>query len=158
MTRVLAIDPGYDRIGVAVVERDTSGKDLCVFSQCIQTDRKLSEQERLFSLGDAVRELIIEYTPTDFAIEKLFFQNNAKTAMTVAEARGILIFLAHLHGLSIHEYTPQTIKTAMTGYGKSDKSAVKVMVQQLVTNAPTKALDDEFDAIAIGVTCLAYLR
>ena len=78
--------------------------------------------------------------------------------MLVAEARGIMLFLARLHNLEIHEYTPQEIKVAMTGHGGSDKKAVTDMVKRLVKNVPEKALDDEYDAIAIGVTCLAHLR
>ena len=158
INKILAIDPGYDRIGVALLARDESGRDVCLFSTCVQTDRKASHHERLFTAGDAVRKIILEHEPTVFAIEKIFFQNNAKTAMLVAEARGIMLFLARLHNLEIHEYTPQEIKVAMTGHGGSDKKAVTDMVKRLVKNVPEKALDDEYDAIAIGVTCLAHLR
>lgn len=155
--KILAIDPGYDRIGVAVLEKN-NGKDICIFSTCIQTDRSLKHTERLFYVGNAMRALIQEHAPTHCAIEKLFFNKNQKTVMAVAEVRGALIYLAHEYGLALHEYGPQEIKVAMTGYGKSDKSAVQDMIMRLVVNAPEKALDDEYDAIAVGVTCLASLR
>ena len=153
--RVLAIDPGYDRIGVALLERDTFGNDVCLFSTCVQTDRKASHHERLFTTGDAVRKIILGHEPTIFAIEKLFFQNNAKTAMLVAEARGIMLFLARLHNLEIHEYTPQAINVRDQLFFYCLAAA---LVKRLVQNVPAKALDDEYDAIAIGVTCLAHLR
>lgn len=155
--RILSIDPGYDRIGVAVMEKN-DGKDVCIFSTCIQTDRTLNHADRIFFVGNAIRVLIVEHMPTHFAIEKLFFNKNQKTAMAVAEARGAMMYLAHEYSLAIHEYGPQEIKVAMTGYGKSDKNAVQDMIMRLVLNAPIKAIDDEYDAIAVGVTCLAHLR
>jgi crossover junction endodeoxyribonuclease RuvC len=157
--KVLAIDPGYDRVGIAILTKDpATQRETCLFSTCITTDKSATHAERLFAVGDAIRAIIRTHEPTHCAIEKLFFSNNQKTAMVVAEARGIMIYLARVHSLELHEYTPQEVKVAMTGYGKSDKHAVIDMVRRLVLNAPEKALDDEYDAIAIGVTCLAHLR
>lgn len=157
MIRILSIDPGYDRLGLAVLEKK-DGYDTLVFSTCIQTDKKAPMSKRLFTIGDGVRRAIIEHSPTHLALEKLFFNKNIKTGIVVAEVRGIIRYLAEVHALELHEYGPQEIKVAMTGYGKSDKTAVIDMVKRLVVNTPQKALDDEYDAIAVGVTCLAHVR
>ena len=87
---------------------------------------------------------------------RLFFNKNQKTAMGVAQVRGILVYLAQSHDCQVYEFGPQEIKIAVTGYGKSDKSAVIDMVKRLIPSAPNKALDDEYDAIAVGITCLAH--
>jgi crossover junction endodeoxyribonuclease RuvC len=86
------------------------------------------------------------------------FEKNAKTAMQIAEVRGMLSFIASSHHLPVLEYTPLQVKSAVTGYGKSDKTAVSRMVGRLVVLPPGKRLDDELDAIAIGITCLASSR
>jgi len=91
-------------------------------------------------------------------VETLFFNKNVKTAIGVAQARGIILYLAKNAGCTVHDFGPQEIKIAVTGYGKSDKNAVIDMVKRLVSNVPEKALDDEYDAIAVGITTLAHLR
>lgn len=155
--RILAIDPGYDRLGVAVLERQQQ-QDVLLFSSCVTTTKTSAHADRLGELGIAVEALFVEYEPEAVAIETLFFNKNQKTATGVAEARGVILYLAKRYGAAVHEYGPQEIKVAVTGYGKSDKVAVIDMVKRLIQNAPIKALDDEYDAIAIGITCLATLR
>ncbi len=157
MTRVIGIDPGYDRLGVAVLDRTASGEVL-IHSTCIETDRALSIPKRLMTLGTALETLLVEYQPSIVGIENLFFNKNQKTAIGVAQARGMILYLAQKHGCSVAEFGPQEIKIAVTGYGKSDKKAMVDMVKRLVQNAPQKALDDEYDAIAVGITCLAHHR
>ena len=152
--RVIAIDPGYDRLGVAIIENSPQGEVL-LYSTCIETNRSDNLADRLVTIAEAFSKLTAEYKPTALAIETLFFNKNIKTALGVAQARGVLLYLARSVGCTIYEFGPQEIKTAITGYGKSDKKAVIEMVLRLVKNAPTSALDDEYDAIAIGVTCLA---
>ncbi len=155
--KVLAIDPGYDRLGIAVLEKK-SGKEILHYSDCIITDKKSELAERLFVIGEHVQKLIKKHQPDTVAIETLFFNKNQKTAIGVAQARGIILFLAKQAGCAINEFGPQEIKVAVTGYGKSDKSAVIEMVKRLIPESPTKALDDEYDAIAIGITALAHHR
>lgn len=152
--RVIAVDPGYDRLGVAVME-NTDGKEVLLYSTCIESKRGDSLPDRLLAIGNCFGEILHEYNPDSLAIETLFFNKNIKTAIGVAQARGTLLYLAKQSGCDVYEFGPQEIKTAVTGYGKSDKKAVIDMVVRLVKNAPLKALDDEYDAIAIGVTCLA---
>ncbi len=152
--KVLAIDPGYDRIGVAVLDNHTK-QDRVLFSTCITTNKADTIPERLGVLGKTLAALLLEHTPDCVALETLFFNKNIKTALAVAEARGVILYVAHAAGCPIYEFNPNTIKLATTGYGKSDKTAVLTMIKRLVAHVPEQALDDEYDAIAVGVTCLA---
>lgn len=152
--RVIGIDPGYDRLGVAVLEKQ-NGKDVLLFSTCIETDRSEPLSSRLQSLGAAFEETLTSYTPHAVALETLFFNSNQKTAMAVAAARGVILFLAASRGCATYELSPQAVKVAVTGYGKSDKDAVRRMLPLLVRDVPSRALDDEYDAIGVGITCLA---
>ena len=155
--RILACDPGYDRLGIAVLEKE-SGKEVLIFSTCITTDKSASLPDRLLAIGTAFAATINTYVPEAIALETLFFSKNVKTAMTVAEARGVLLYLARAHGCRVYEYSPQEVKVATTGYGKSDKQHVTDMVKRLVPNVPEGALDDEYDAIAVGLCALASIR
>ena len=152
--KVLAIDPGYDRLGVAIMEYE-NGKENLLYSTCILTDKKASLTDRLYKIGQTVQSILSEYQPNTVALETLFFNKNIKTAIGVAQARGIILYLAKQAGCHVYEFGPQEIKVAVTGYGNSDKMAVFDMVTRLVPAAPKKALDDEYDAIAVGITCLA---
>jgi crossover junction endodeoxyribonuclease RuvC len=152
--RVIAIDPGYDRLGVAVMEYQ-NGQEVLLFSTCIESSRTDELPDRLLTIGDRFAEIIREFKPTAIGIETLFFNKNIKTAIGVSQARGTLLYLAKRAGCAVYEFGPQEIKTAVTGYGKSDKKAVIDMVCRLVKNTPQKALDDEYDAIAVGIACLA---
>jgi crossover junction endodeoxyribonuclease RuvC len=155
--RIIAFDPGYDRLGVAVLER-VNGKDALLFSTCVQTRATDDLSDRLLHVGRTVTDLIGEYKPDAVGIETLFFNKNIKTAIGVAQARGIIMYLAKNAGCTVYEFGPQEIKVAVTGYGKSDKTAVISMVRRLIPNTPTGALDDEYDAIAVGITALAHYR
>lgn len=153
--KVLAVDPGYDRMGVAVLEQ-TNGKEQLLFSSCIETDRTEPFSRRLLALGETLEQLFNTHTPDAVAIETLFFNKNQKTAVGVLQARGVVMYLGEKYKCRVFEFGPQEIKIAVTGFGKSDKQAVFDMVRRLVSNVPEKAHDDEFDAIATGITCLAH--
>lgn len=152
--KVLAFDPGYERLGVAVVEK-LGSKESLIYSDCIRTPGSMVFDDRLLVLGDAAEKLIKEYSPAAVALEEIYFQKNEKTATKIAEVRGLLSYIARKAGLPVHHFTPQEVKIAVTGYGKSDKAAVSMMVARLVRLPEKKRLDDEMDAIAIGLTCLA---
>lgn len=154
--RVLAIDPGYDRLGIAILSLSETGSEQLLHSDCFQTDRAKPLSERLYDLGQHIEQLLSEHQPDTIAIETLFFNKNQKTAMAVAHARGIIIYLAQCTGCTVYEFGPQEIKVAVTGHGGSDKRSVISMTKRLVANAPQTALDDEYDAIAVGITCLAH--
>ncbi len=155
--RVLAIDPGYERVGIAVVEKN-NGKDVLLFSECFKTPASELFSARLAMIGAEIARLAEEYQPTAMALETLFFTNNQKTAMQVAEARGVLLYEGAKRGLQIHEYTPLQIKIATTGYGKSDKKQIISMIPKLIKIEKEIAHDDEYDAIATGITCLASYK
>lgn len=155
--RILGIDPGIERVGLAVLEK-TGGKETFLYSDCFKTSAKLSHPERLRLVGGEVKKIITEWNPEAFAIEKLFFETNTKTAMVVAEARGVLLYEAACAGIPVFEYTPLEIKVAVTGYGKSDKKAIMGMVPRLIQLPPRKMIDDEVDAIAVALTCCARER
>ncbi|HWB33811.1 MAG TPA: crossover junction endodeoxyribonuclease RuvC [Candidatus Paceibacterota bacterium] len=155
--RVLSFDPGFERLGAAVVEQK-SGKDTLVHSECVRTKATLDFPDRLALLGDAVERLLHEYEPDAVALEEVFFERNVSTAIQIGSVMGVITYLARQHGLPIYQYTPLEVKVATTGYGKSDKRAVAAMVGRLVVLPAKKRLDDELDAIAVGLTCLASER
>ena len=155
--KILSFDPGFERLGCAVLERNI-GKDTLIHSDCLRTSAKLPFAERLCLIGDAAAQLLDQYKPDGVALENIFFEKNAKTAMQVAEVRGVLCYLAATRGVPVHAYTPLQVKIAVTGYGKSDKNAVAMMVPRLIKLPERKRLDDEMDAIAVGLTCLASVR
>ena len=109
--RVLAIDPGYGRCGVAVVEKK-SGKETLTYSACIETSAKADFPERLLHIVGECERLMKKYRPNAVALERLFMTKNQKTAMRVAEVRGALISAAASAGLSVFEYTPGEVKSA----------------------------------------------
>lgn len=155
--KVLGIDPGYDRLGVAVLEKQ-SGKETVLFSDCFTTNKTDPISKRIAALGDHLEKVFTLHQPNTVAIETLFFNQNRTTAIAVAEVRGLVIYLAEKHGCALKEFGPQEIKVATTGYGASDKASIHAMLKHLVANLPTDALDDEYDAIAIGITALAHHR
>lgn len=154
--KIIAIDPGYERLGIAVLEKETREKLL--FSECFKTKASLPFFERLQLIGQEVARIIEEHQPEALSIENLFIETNQKTAMRVAEVRGAILYQARILGLEIHEYTPLQIKVAVTGYGKATKSQVMTMVKKLVSGTEVIRQDDEIDAIAIGLTHFAHYR
>jgi crossover junction endodeoxyribonuclease RuvC len=155
--RVLAIDPGYGRCGMALVER-VDGKDILLFSDCIETSPKADFIDRLKTVTDGCAGLIASFSPDCVAMEKLYFSTNQKTAMRVAEVRGALLNTAAGLGVPVFEYTPAQIKNAAAGWGGADKRAVATMLRTLMKIDKEIKYDDEYDAIAVGVTHLAIAR
>ncbi len=156
--KIISIDPGYERLGVAVIEKVAKGKETLIFSECFKTSAKLPHHERLSLIGNRIKEVIKKYKPEALATEKLFFSGNQKTAMLVAEARGVILFTGSSLGLKVFEYTPSDIKIAITGYGRSEKQQMINMVKKLISVTSKTNSDDEFDAIAIGLTHFAINR
>ena len=163
--KIIAIDPGYERMGVAIIEKiypvksdlkfNRAGKEILVFSECFKTSPKIPHEERLKLIGQEIESVIKKYQPEVMAIETLFFKNNQKTAMHVSEARGVMLYVAARAGLKVAEFRPTEIKIAVTGYGKSDKDQVTEMVKRLITISKPIKYDDEYDAIAAGLTYFA---
>jgi crossover junction endodeoxyribonuclease RuvC len=154
--RVLAIDPGFGRCGVAVLEKQ-GGREHLVYSECIETSKTADFPMRLAAVADEVARLAKKHGPDAVAMESLFVTKNQKTAMRVAEVRGAIIYVAESLDLPVHQYTPGQIKAAV-GYGGADKRQVAAMIRALVRIEKDIRFDDEYDAIAVGVTHLACSR
>lgn len=155
---ILGIDPGYEKVGIAVIEKGATKKESVLFSGCIRTDKDLPHNERLLSIAHNFSEIIKTFKPHHLGIETLFFNANQKTAMPVAEARGVILYKATENNLTIHEFSPPQIKLAVTGDGRADKKQIKNMVERLLKIEKRRREDDEFDALAIALTVSAYLH
>ena len=152
--KILAIDPGYDRIGIAVLQGNASKPEI-IHSECLLTKRTDSKEKRLAEIAEKIKNVIKTYKPEKVAVETLFFGVNQKTGIGVAEARGVILAEAGRADIPVTEFNPNSIKVAVTGYGGSKKQGVIDMVKRLVKIDKKIKYDDEYDAIAIGITALA---
>lgn len=156
---ILGIDPGFERLGIAILEKNKDGKkENVLFSECFKTSAKLDFAERLFLIGKKIRHVIKSWKPEVMSIETLFLNTNQKTAMRVAEVRGVLIYEARNAKLAIFEASPPQIKMAVAGHGGADKEQVMKMVRILTNIEKGKKSDDELDAVAVAITASAHLR
>lgn len=156
--KIIAFDPGYDRCGIAYIERSADGKERLVESTCITTNRKDVFENRIYDISVIVRNWIEKHNPDVCVLETLFFAKNQKTAMRVAEARGALLLTVTQAGVPIHEFTPKEVKVAVTGDGAASKHQVMSMIPRLLSLKKEIKFDDEYDAIAVGLTASAILR
>lgn len=148
--KIIGIDPGFDRNGIAVIERSGT-KDTLLYSCLIQTDKKQAMSERLASVLIQFEQVLKEHHPDLLVMEQLFMSKNVTTVIGVAEARGVILAACGRNSIPTKEIGPMQVKLALTGYGKADKSAVESMVSRLVTLPDRKIIDDEVDAIAIAL-------
>jgi crossover junction endodeoxyribonuclease RuvC len=155
--KILSIDPGYDRVGMAILEKE-GGKEKILFSECFQTNKLQSVDDRIFACCGEIESLIKKYSPEVFAIENLFFTKNQKTAMAVAQARGAFIQTAKKENLPVIDLTPLQIKTAVAGHGGASKTEVHKMVSMICSLENRKYIDDEIDAIAVGISAFSYIK
>jgi crossover junction endodeoxyribonuclease RuvC len=155
--RVLGIDPGYDRMGAAIVEKQ-DGREKVIYSSCLTSSAKDDFADRLLCLGQQLEQLIERWQPTVLATEKLFLTNNQKTATNISEVRGMIVYLARKYGLAIAQYTPMEIKQTVTGYGNADKKQMIGLIEKLVVLPAGRRLDDEYDAIGAALTHLACAK
>jgi crossover junction endodeoxyribonuclease RuvC len=156
-TRVLAVDPGYNRLGIAVLEKNNNCLNL-LFSNCFEIPRKSHNAERLFLVKKEIDKTMDEFSPDWLAIEDIFLNKNKKTVIMVAQARGVVLALSAEKQIPVYEINPLRVKVAVTGYGRSPKNDVFNMVKKLIDLPNRKMLDDEIDAIAIGITFLVEYR
>jgi len=148
---ILGIDPGTTRVGYAVIEKKDSDNLNLLTCGCLESKNK-EQKDRLKEISDLISDLILKYRPEVLAIEKLFFTKNAKTALSVAEARGVIINSANSLTLNVREFTPLEVKVAITGYGKAEKDQVRKMVCRILKLEKIPKLDDTSDALAIALT------
>jgi len=151
--RIIGIDPGTATTGFSILDHE-NGQLILRDYGCIKTSAGLAPNIRLQQISEDLSTLIKKWRPSYASIEKLFFQKNVKTAMSVSEARGVILHTLTNFGLQINEFTPMEIKSAVCGYGKADKKMVQQMVKIILKLKSTPKPDDAADAIA-GAICLA---
>lgn len=157
--KIIAIDPGYDRVGVAILEKKPQeSKEILIFSTCITTDKKKDFYQRLTEIQEKLIKYIEKYDPKFFVFEELYFSNNTKTALKVAEARGVISSCALFKKIPVYEIHPNHVKIAITGHGGAKKQDILWMLPKLINLGTEKKLDDELDAIAIGLAFFAQYR
>lgn len=158
---VLGIDPGTALTGYGFIDVSERG-DLTVLEYGVfSTPAKQKMEYRLLSLYNGLHEKMLLHKPEYGAVEKLFFSNNVTTAISVGQARGVVLLCMAQAGIPIAEFTPMEIKQAVTGYGGAEKRQVQLMVQSILGLKEMPKPDDAADALAVAVTCsgsLAYLR
>lgn len=152
---ILGLDPGTARVGWGIVDTGPSGRAdaaRCPAYGCIETDKSMRDAQRLVAIANGVEALIDRFKPELISVEKLFFSKNQTTAMTVSQARGVLLYLAERSNVPTMEFTPQEVKMALTGYGKAEKSQMQRMVQMILKLPTLPKPDDAADAVAIALT------
>lgn len=154
--RILGIDPGYAIMGYGVLDYN-GNKFKPVTYGSIETDAGIPMPKRLSMLYDGLQQIIREYRPEEAAIEELFFNNNAKTAIMVGEARGVALLACVRNGLQIYEYTPLQIKQSLVGYGRAEKKQVQQMVKVILNLPAVPKPDDTADAVAAAI-CHGHSR
>lgn len=155
--RILGIDPGFGRLGIGIIDV-ASGKETCVYSECFETNSKDGFHVRLKLIGNKVSALCKTWQPNVASVETLFFEKNQKTAMAVAEARGVIVYELLQKNVSVFEYSPLQVKMALTGFGKAEKSQVAFMTEKILHLKTKKRLDDELDALALAITHSSFSR
>ncbi|MEO5627369.1 MAG: crossover junction endodeoxyribonuclease RuvC [Candidatus Saccharimonadales bacterium] len=156
--RIIGIDPGTGILGFGVIDIDAKGAISLVDAGVIRTPVKQADSERLVTIYDELHELIKATKPTVMSVEKLFFAKNVTTAMSVSQARGVVLLCGKQHQLDLYEYTPMQIKLALTGYGKADKKQMQEMVRLLLKLKETPQPDDAADALAAAICCTTGIR
>lgn len=155
--RILGVDPGTGILGFGIIEAD-KGRAQLVDAGVIRTPVKEDDAVRLQTIYDELTDVITATKPALMSVEKLFFARNVTTAMTVAQARGVVLLCGKQAQLDIYEYTPMQIKLALTGYGKADKKQIQEMVRVVLNLSEVPKPDDCADAIAAALTHAQTMR
>jgi crossover junction endodeoxyribonuclease RuvC len=158
MTLALGIDPGTATTGYGLVRFSTDGALEYVACGVFVTPPHTPAPERLLLLHQDLTQLIAQYHPDTYAVEKLFFQRNVSTAMAVGQARGVVLLAIAQAGGEALEYTPNEVKQAVAGYGSAEKRQVQEMVRTLLGLPDIPRPDDAADALAIAITHLHTQR
>src|SRR6185312_8963015 len=149
--RIIGIDPGTGILGFGIIEVQKN-KNILVDAGVIRTPVKEDDAVRLQTIYDEISDIIVQTKPAEMAVEKLFFAQNVTTAMTVAQARGVVLLAGQQAGLDIYEYTPLQIKQALTGYGRAEKKQIQEMVRVILKLKDVPKPDDCADALAAAIT------
>lgn len=154
---VLGIDPGTAITGFGLVQKEKN-QELLIDYGTINTPAGMDMPSRLCKINRDLTAIIKKYQPDAAAVEELFYQKNAKTVITVAQARGVALMTLAIEGVAIAEYTPLQVKQAVVGYGNAQKKQVQLMVQNILKMDILPRPDDAADALAIAICHLHSFR
>lgn len=149
---VLGIDPGTAIVGYGLVKEYNDGSLQAIEYGVIRTPAKTPMPERLNIIYDTLKDIVAEFKPDRAAVEELFFSRNVTTAITVSQARGVILLALQRADLTINEYKPNMIKQSISGYGGADKKQMQEMVRMLLNLEKVPRPDDAADALAISIT------
>lgn len=156
--RILGLDPGTATTGYGIIDVEEDGRLTAVSYGTINTPANAPMTTRLQTIQQELLTLLDEFKPDSCGIEEVFFGRNVTTAITVGQARGVLILTLANANISVGEYSPPKIKDAVTGYGKADKAQVQLMVRNLLDLEETPRPDDAADGLAVAITHARYHR
>jgi len=148
---ILGIDPGVARIGWGVLQKNRTQISVVAYG-LIATEKETLKEQRLLILYDSLSTILLKYKPDVMSVEDLFFATNAKTAIAVGEARGVILLSSAKHNIPVVSYTPLAVKRTITGDGHADKKQVEKMIVQILHLKEIPKPDDTVDAIAIAAT------
>jgi crossover junction endodeoxyribonuclease RuvC len=148
---VIGIDPGTALTGYGIIEESETGQLTAIRYGAIETSADLTLDKRLQNIYHSLSQLLVLHRPETGAVEKLFFQRNVRTAMSVGQARGVLLLALAEAGVKVAEYTPMEVKQAVSGYGGADKNQVQQMVRTILSLDAIPQPDDVADALAIAI-------
>lgn len=147
---VIGIDPGIAITGYGLIQENSDGSIQCVDFGVIRTSDKETSANRLLTLYEEIKKLLLLHQPACAGVEKLFFQHNVKTAMAVGQARGVVMLALAQARIDVAEYTPNEIKQSLTGYGAAKKPQIQQMVKTVLSLAQIPQPDDAADALAVA--------
>jgi len=148
---VIGIDPGTAATGFGFIEQKSDGQLKLINYGVIKTPSKDPPEKRLLTLFSQLKELLKQYRPETSAVEKLYFQRNVKTAMSVGQARGVILLALSESRIPVYEYNPMDVKQAVAGYGRADKHQIQEMVRTLLRLPDIPKPDDAADALAVAI-------
>jgi crossover junction endodeoxyribonuclease RuvC len=154
---ICGIDPGYARLGWGIVAKER-GRVIHLAHGCIETPKGVPDAQRLLRVADELDALLIQWQPTIVGVEQLFFAKNAKTAVQVGQARGVVLYCIARREAQVVEFTPMQVKQALTGYGSADKSQMQKMTKLLLGLPTVPKPDDAADALAVAIATAQVAR
>lgn len=155
---ILGLDPGIARLGYGVIDADRGGKAAMVAYGCIETSKDTPKEQRFLQIANELGRILAQYKPVAVGVERLYFSKNVKTALTVGEARGVIVLTIAQSGVPMLEVDPGEVKQALTGYGKADKVQMQKMITLLLKLTAIPKPDDAADALAIAYTTALKYR
>ncbi|MCG8569854.1 MAG: crossover junction endodeoxyribonuclease RuvC [Spirochaetes bacterium] len=154
---IIGIDPGIEKTGIGIIQKEQQKLQL-LDSVLIHTSAKLSHQQRLQNIFTELSTIVEKFPVEEAAVEKLFFAKNIKTALTVSEARGVILLALQLKKLPIYEYTPLQVKQALIGYGRATKKQIQELVKIILQLDEIPKQDDVADGIAVAITHIHSMK